>query len=434
MSRSSLALSNLRGYAIVMVVAFHAFIAYLGSQPASPLPFDEPPFGWRANPIVDSARWFGFDLFCAFQYIYLMHLLFFLSGLFVWPSLSRKGARTFLYDRLVRIGVPFAVGLYVLMPLSYYPVYRVTAVDASWSAFWSHWTALPFWPSGPMWFLWVLLLFNVAAAALFWLAPHAGEVLGRLSGNAGLYPGRFFLALVSISAVAYLPLSAVFAPWEWAQFGPFALQPSLAPQYAIYFFAGLGIGAFGLERGLLEPDGMLAQRCWRWLAGTGAAFLLWIVPTALIVNGTSLPGLQILADLGFLLCAPSACFALVGLFLHTTRRHRPVLESLADNTYGIYLVHYVFVLWLQYFLLGVALFAVAKAAIVFTGALALSWATSAAVCRLPIGARLMGRKPRELVRARGRRQPVIAGLDPAIHPLRKKSSYDGDGPAGQARG
>ena len=212
------------------------------------------------------------------------------------------------------------------------------------------------------------------------------------------------------------------------------MQPSLAPQYAIYFFAGLGIGAFGLERGLLEPDGMLAQRCWRWLAGTGAAFLLWIVPTALIVNGTSLPGLQILADLGFLLCAPSACFALVGLFLHTTRRHRPVLESLADNTYGIYLVHYVFVIWLQYILLGVALFAVAKAAIAFAGALALSWATSAAVCRLPIGARLMGRKPRELVRARSPHQPVIAGLDPAIHPLRKKSSYEGDGPAGQARG
>src|SRR5215813_12460482 len=203
MSRSSLALSNLRGFAIVMVVAFHSLIAYLGSQPASPIPFDDPPYAWRANPIVDSARWFGFDLFCALQYIYLMQLLFFLSGLFVWPSLSRKGARTFLYDRLIRLGVPFAVGLYVLMPIAYYPVYRVTAVDTSWSAFWSHWIALPFWPSGPMWFLWVLLLFNIVAAALFWLAPRAGEFLGRLWDKAGLHPGRFFLALVSICAVAY---------------------------------------------------------------------------------------------------------------------------------------------------------------------------------------------------------------------------------------
>src|SRR5256885_17201773 len=91
MSKSSLALSNLRGFAIVMVVAFHSFIAYLGSQPASQLPFDLPPYGWRANPIVDSARWFGFDLFCAFQYVFLLHLMFFFSGPFVLPGFCANG-------------------------------------------------------------------------------------------------------------------------------------------------------------------------------------------------------------------------------------------------------------------------------------------------------------------------------------------------------
>jgi hypothetical protein len=250
-----------------------------------------------------------------------------------------------------------------------------------------------------MWFLWLLLLFNLAAAALFWLAPRAGESLGRLAANAGEHPGRAFIVLVAVSSLAYLPLSAVFAPWEWVQFGPFAFQPSFAPQYVIYFFAGLGIGAFGLERGLLAADGMLAQRCWRWLAGTAAEFLLWIVPTALMVNGTTLPGLQVAADLGFVLCAASACFALVGIFLRVTRRHRPMFNSLADNAYGIYFVHYVFVIWLQYLLLGAPLFAIVKGAIVFVGALALSWATTAAVCCIPIGARVMGGKRRELVRA-----------------------------------
>ena len=98
MSKTRLALSNLRGFAILMVVAFHSCIAYLGSQPLSALPFNEPPYAWMANPIIDSERWFGLDLFCAFQYVYLMHLMFLLSGLFVWPSLVRRG-RTFLYDR-----------------------------------------------------------------------------------------------------------------------------------------------------------------------------------------------------------------------------------------------------------------------------------------------------------------------------------------------
>jgi peptidoglycan/LPS O-acetylase OafA/YrhL len=251
-----------------------------------------------------------------------------------------------------------------------------------------------------MWFLWLLLVFNVAAAGLFWLAPRAGEALGELSAKTGSHPGRFFIALVSVLALAYLPLATVFEPWQWMQFGPFAFQPSLAPQYVIYFFAGLGVGAYGFDRGLLEGDGVLARRWARWLVGTAAAFLLWVVPTALIVQGTLVPGLRLVASLGLVLCPASACLALAAVFLRFAGRQRPVFESFADNAYGIYLVHYVFVIWLQYMLLHAPLFAVAKAAIVFTGALTLSWATSAAICRVPIGARLMGRNRRELARAR----------------------------------
>jgi surface polysaccharide O-acyltransferase-like enzyme len=52
------------------------------------------------------------------------------------------------------------------------------------------------------------------------------------------------------------------------------------------------------------------------------------------------------------------------------------LDSLSQNAYGIYLVHYVFVVWLQYALLDASLDAFGKVAIVFVAALALSWATS----------------------------------------------------------
>ena len=38
MSKTSLALDNLRGFAILNVVAFHSFIAYLANQPAAPRP------------------------------------------------------------------------------------------------------------------------------------------------------------------------------------------------------------------------------------------------------------------------------------------------------------------------------------------------------------------------------------------------------------
>src|SRR5215472_5926487 len=75
--KSSLALRNLRGVVIILILAFHSFSAYIVSQPASPGRFDEPPFTWRAFPIVDSERWTGFDLLCAFLFLFLMQLMFF---------------------------------------------------------------------------------------------------------------------------------------------------------------------------------------------------------------------------------------------------------------------------------------------------------------------------------------------------------------------
>ncbi len=92
---SSLALRNLRGLVIVVVLAFHSVLPYLRYARSSAVPFDQPPYEWRAFPIVDSQRWFGFDLFCAWQDVYLMSLMFFLSAVFAWPSLAAKEAGNF---------------------------------------------------------------------------------------------------------------------------------------------------------------------------------------------------------------------------------------------------------------------------------------------------------------------------------------------------
>jgi len=120
-SETSLALRNLRGVVIILIVAFHSFSAYIVSQPTGPPPFDNPPYAWRAFPIIDSERWIGFDLLCAFLFLFLMQLMFFLSGLFVWPSLLHRGWGTFLVRRVLRLGVPFVVGTYLLMPLHFIP-------------------------------------------------------------------------------------------------------------------------------------------------------------------------------------------------------------------------------------------------------------------------------------------------------------------------
>ena len=387
MSKTSLALNNLRGYAIIIVLAFHSSIAYVTHQPAAALPFDQPPYAWIANPIVDSDRWLGFDLFCAFTFLYMMQLMFFLSGLFVWPSLRRKSAAVFLYDRFVRLGVPFALGVYLLMPVGYYAVYRETAVDPSWPAYWSHLTALPFWPSGPLWFLWILLALNTAAAMLSWLAPSAVDFLARMA--AGATPNRLFVALAGLSALVTLAMSGLFTPWQWIDYGPFAFQPLLLPQYAIFFFFGLIVGAQGLERGLFGAEGTLGRRWGRWCLAAFVSFTVWITCTALIVTGHGVPGLQIVAELGQAMFAATACFAAAATFLRFGAKPWPSFDSLSENSYGIYLFHYAFILWAQYVLLSIALPAIAKGVIVFGVTLLLSWAVSAAICATPLGARVL---------------------------------------------
>src|SRR5208282_1064201 len=112
-----------------------------------------------------------FDLFCAWQDVYLMSLMFFLSGLFVWQSLTRKGEWTFLRDRGLRLGLPYVFGILVLMPIAFYPSYRVTTDDPSIASYWHDWLSLPFWPNGQLWFLWQLLALNVIVVCVYRLAP-----------------------------------------------------------------------------------------------------------------------------------------------------------------------------------------------------------------------------------------------------------------------
>jgi glucans biosynthesis protein C len=394
-TKSSVALNNLRALVILIVVAFHSALAYLGSQPASPFPFDQPPFEWRAFPILDSHRWFGFDIFCAWQDVYLMSLMFFLSALFTWPSLTRKGSGRFLADRFLRLGVPFGFALAVVVPIAVYPAYRVTAADPSLAAYARHFLALPFWPNGPMWFLWQLLALTVVAALLHRFAPNWVACLGRWSSSAGTHPGRYFAVLAAASALAYVPLAVAFTPWAWGEHGPFALQFSRPLLYAVFYFAGLGVGSTGLEAGLLASEGTLARRWPVWLAGALVSFVLWMGLTALAMSykGAAPFGLQIIVDSSFALACASGCFCMVAACLRFGTMRSPLFDSLAKNAFGIYLLHYVFVVWLQYALLGVALFAVAKGMLVFAGALLLAWASTAALRIIPFGSRLIGESP-----------------------------------------
>ncbi len=402
MSATSLALNNLRAIVILTVLGFHSVMGYLGSLPSEPHRLDQPPYDWQSFPIIDSQRWFGFDLFCAWNDVSLMSLMFFLSGLFVWPSLKRKGGGKFLTDRLMRLGLPIIPAIFILMPVAIFPVYLVSANDPTLAEFWRQFQALPFWPCGPQWFLWQLLFFNIVAAALFFAYPHWGDRLGQLAASTRSDPTRFIILLIAASALAYVPMALIYSPWAWFQFGAIGFQWCRPLHYAVYFFAGVSVGAYGLERGLLAADGVLVRRWRTALVAAMIGLALWMAPTAVIMDsGTAGPiWLQVLANLGFVACCASGCLAVMAACIRFATKRRWWLDLLSDNAYGMYLVHYPFVVWMQFALLNAPLPAIAKALTVFAVAVASSLAMVTALRAIPFGARLVGAQPRAFAKVR----------------------------------
>jgi len=243
-----------------------------------------------------------------------------------------------------------------------------------------------------MWFLWLLLVADFMAAALHQYAPGAANLLIRLSASAEAHPARYFAGFVCVSVIAYVPLAIAFTSSAWFQQGPFAFQLSRPLHYALYFFAGLGLGAGGVERGLLAAEGTLVRRWPLWVIAAALSLLAWMGLTGLaLAQDTSFPlALQITADLSFVFACVANCFAVLAIVLRFAARRLPLFTGLGNSAYGMYLVHYLFVVWLQFALLGAALPAVIKGAVVFGGTLLFSWSTTAVLRHLPSVAQIIG--------------------------------------------
>ena len=366
------AIGYLRAFLVALVVAHHAVLAYHPFVPPPPASLMSVPRWWQAFPVVDAKRWTGFSLFAGFNDVFFMALLFFLSGLFVWQGLERKGAAKFLGERLLRLGLPFLAAAAIVAPIAYYPAYLQTATHTDFSDFLRQWLALGVWPAGPAWFLWVLPAFDAIAALLFVLAPKWGEALGRRTAGVSIRPAVFFFLLVGVSAAVYVPLALIFSPLHWTAFGPFTFQTSRILLYLLYFLLAVGIGAYGLDRGLLARDGKLARRPLQWVIFALLFFGIATIVTIITVTAHPLSmSWNAVVDFAFAVSCAASGFAFLSLFLRFAGSRSRLFDSLSSNSYGIYLVHYAFVTWLQYALLPAPFPAAIKGILVFAGALLL---------------------------------------------------------------
>lgn len=389
-SHYNYALGYLRGFLVLLVVAHHAMLAYHPFAPPLPKSLIANPRWWQAFPVIDSRRWAPAYLLVDFNERFFMALMFLLSGLFVWRGLLRKGSAAYLRQRLKRLGVPFLLASAFLAPIAYYPTYLQMKNHAGIAGFWSQWSSLGQWPSGPAWFLWVLLAFDCVAALLFMLFPRLGDQVISAPWTRLRQPLWLFLALVGVSLVAYVPLTLLVTPARWTALGPFNFQTSRILLYLSYFLSGTLIGAYGLERGVLAPQSGISKR-WQWWVVLALGAYSAALDTSLITLKAHAhqQTWAIAVDTGLVVSCAASSVAFLSIFIRFLQvRVRP-LDSLSENSYGIYLVHYGFVTWLQYLLLPTGLPASAKFAIVFVGALTCSCVASSLMKRVPLVARFI---------------------------------------------
>jgi surface polysaccharide O-acyltransferase-like enzyme len=348
----------------------------------------------------DRIRWLGFDLVVLFNDSFFMAFMFLISGLFVHDSLTRRGAAGYLRRRFFRLGVPLLVSIFVLIPIAYYASFLryhfPGTTDFNFFHFWWHTMTIGPWPSGQSWFLWVLLVFDLIAVAIWSMAPRVFTSLSRLIAALRERPLAAFVAFLALSVVCYLPMHLVFGDGAWFEPGhyPFPVQSSRILLYPAYFFTGVGIGVVSLRTGLLAEHGEIEKRWALWLGCAvlfyGAILLLVYAHHNWIDNFAS-PALWWRTTYGVAFASFSAAmaFTLPATSLRLAKSSLSFLDAMQPSAYGIYLFHYMPIIWLQYAVYDPAWPAGVKAAIVFTGTLSSSWLLTVWLRKIPFVARMI---------------------------------------------
>jgi hypothetical protein len=379
--RRDAAFDRARSFVIVLVLIHHSVI----------------PYTYYGH--TDRQSFLGFDAVVTFNDSFMMVAMFLLSGLFTWPSLQRKGIAAFLRGRWLRLGLPFAIGAVTLMPIAYYAV-ELRNSGTSFGAYLVKTVTVGPWESGPIWFLAVLLVFDMLAVVVYRVAPGIVEAIGRLSMASLHRPAYAFWALLAASVVVYVPLDLYFGIGRWFTLGPLAIQADRILLYALYFFVGVGIGSVPSHLGLLSRDGELARRWPVWLLATLVTFagLIGLIyyKREFLPDPNNPPPWWDTAHAFFFACfSASQTLNLLALFLRFESHGRSILDPLRESSFGIFLIHYLPLLWLQYALYGITLAptvqetAILKALIVFVLTLAISWTATSALRKIPGVARVL---------------------------------------------
>ena len=244
---------------VVGVIVAHVTIAWtgVGNWVFTEGPVREPLFSLLV--LASGASLFGLAVF------------FMIAGMFTPQSLERKGFRTFLVDRALRLGVPMLFFIVVLAPFVEWADPDRTGWNRGFAAYtveriWWSWPTPPAW--GPTWFLAVLLLFSVVYAVARRLVP-------RRDVRTPLRRRQLVGAAVAVALVSWL---VRFEVPVGAEVGRLALGQAPA------WVTGFALGVVGAERGWFDP---IPPEIARWARRVGT---IAMIGAALVVGSAGVLG------------------------------------------------------------------------------------------------------------------------------------------------
>lgn len=373
---------HLRVLLSVLVVLHHLALIYGGIQPFYYL---EPPIGLVAflAPLA----------FVLMNQAWFMGAFFLLAGYFTPGSSDRKGTGAFLKERLLRLGIPLLVWVFVLNPIAEIGFFLMPSeltgitTELTWVSFWRMYPGML--GLGPLWFVALLFVFNLGYALWRVLLRNRAGIAQRESAAPGyLGISIFVLALAAVSFLVRMEIPLGKAVYDF---------PTLAylPQYLSFFVIGAFASRRGWAQSLSDAKGKVGFTAALLATITLFAFSMISFLKAIEAGNPQIPpfgfgtwqsSIYVLWDSIF---SVGLVLAAVTFFRRFFNARSSFGSFLSRQSYAVYLLHVPVVIFTAYALRGVELAPLLKFGLASAIVLPVCFIGSAVIRKIPGVARVL---------------------------------------------
>lgn len=356
-------LARYKGFLAVLVVLIHTGISYGAAG------------GWLFTEQHDVV-WLKVLATCigSFSQSFVLGAFFLVSAYFLPRSLEKKGPARFFLDRLVKLGVPYVLYYFLVIPLLITAAERAKGNPILFG---------PYFGSGPLWFIEALFLFS-----LVYLVVR----LVRGSSRSPIIPSGLpstltIVVYIIVAAAAGFAARLIFPIGSSVH----NLQFGFFPMYIILFAAGIKAGN---EKWLEKLAGV---RIGAWVA-VAVVCLLAYLPILMLGGALSGGAEPFLGGLTWQAAAYAGWEALAGtsmlivsfvLFARVRWKPRGIGASFGSASFGIYLLHAITIVPGAILMLPLAAHPAVKWVILSVCGVCVPWALTLLLRRIPGVARAL---------------------------------------------